>query len=164
MLQPLRWRCIDCVIHHKWDVHEEQQYICLALCCHGAKLCSHAARDFWSPQNGAVTRMWRSCRIQPSHKECAIGVVCCKKEEMFLQPLRWRCVDCVIHHEWDMRKEQQYIQYAWRKQAIIREIATHDLNCYFLPQCKALRTCCSGFLIATICTMCLYGLLKQDAL
>jgi len=21
-----------------------------------------------------------------------------------LQPLRWRCVDCVIHHEWDVRK------------------------------------------------------------
>jgi len=26
-----------------------------------------------------------------------------------LQPLRWRCVDCVIHHEPDVRKEQQYI-------------------------------------------------------
>ena len=28
---------------------------------------------------------------------------------ILLQPLRWRCVDCVIHHERDVRKEQQYI-------------------------------------------------------
>jgi len=24
---------------------------------------------------------------------------------MVLQPLRWRCVDCVIHHERDVREE-----------------------------------------------------------
>jgi len=35
--------------------------------------------------------------------------------------------------------------YSWRKQAIIREIATHGLYCCMLPQCEALRTCCSGF-------------------
>ena len=52
----------------------------ITTCCRGAKLCAHAAREFWSQRNGAVTRMWRSCRVQPSHKECAIGVVCCKKE------------------------------------------------------------------------------------
>ena len=23
VLQPLRWRCVNCVIHHKWDVREE---------------------------------------------------------------------------------------------------------------------------------------------
>jgi len=40
----------------------------------------------------AVTRMWRSCRVQPSHKERAIGAVHCKKEGMLLQPLGWRCV------------------------------------------------------------------------
>jgi len=27
VLQPLRWRCVDCVIHHEWDVREAQQYI-----------------------------------------------------------------------------------------------------------------------------------------
>ena len=79
--------------------------ISIFACCHGAKLCAHAARDFRSQQNGAVTRMWRSCRIQPSQKERAIGAVCCKKEGMLLQPLWWCCVDCMVHHERDMREE-----------------------------------------------------------
>jgi len=34
--------------------------------------------------------------------------------------------------------------YTWREQAIIREIAMHGLYCCMLPQCEALRTCCSG--------------------
>jgi len=90
-------------------------------------------QDFRSQQNGAVTRMWRSCYVKPSQKECAIaiGVVCFKKEVMLLQPLRWCCVDCMIHHEWDVREEQQYN--TWRRQAIIQEIATHDLYCCLLP-------------------------------
>jgi len=25
LLQPLWWRCFECVIHHEWDVREEQQ-------------------------------------------------------------------------------------------------------------------------------------------
>ena len=62
--------------------------------------------------------MWRSCGVQPSHKERAIGVVRCKKEGMLLQPLRWCCVDCVIHHEREVREEQHHT-YMWRKQAII---------------------------------------------
>jgi len=53
--------------------------------------------------------MWGSCRGQPSHEERAIGVVRCKKEGMLLQPLQWRCVDCVIHHDQDEREEQKYI-------------------------------------------------------
>jgi len=64
-------------------------------------------------QNGAVTRMWRPCRVQPSHKERAIGVVRCKKEGLLWQPLRWCFVDCVIHHERDARQEQKYICVAW---------------------------------------------------
>ena len=69
-------------------------------------------------QNGAVTRMWRSCWVQPSLKERAIGADRCKKEGMLLQPLRWCCVDCVIHHERDVRGEQHHT-YMWREQAII---------------------------------------------
>ena len=61
-----------------------------------------------------------------------------------LQPLRWRCVECVLHHERDVREEQKYI-YMWRKQAIIREIAMYALHCCLLPQCEVLRTCRSGF-------------------
>ena len=41
-------------------------------------------------------------------------------------------------------KNNRYI-YTWREQAIIREIVTHGLYCCMLPQCEALRTCCSGF-------------------
>ena len=36
-----------------------------------------------------------------------------------------------------------------REKAIVREIAAHDLYCCLLPQCEALRTCRSGFPIAT---------------
>jgi len=79
--------------------------ISIVACCHGATLCAYAARDFRSQKNGAVTSMWRSFRVQPSHKECAIGAVHCKKEGMLLQPLRWCCVDCAIHHERDEREE-----------------------------------------------------------
>jgi len=79
--------------------------ISIVACCYSVKLCAHAAWDFRLQQNGAVTRMWRSCRVQPSHIERAIGVVCCKKEGMLLQPLRWCCIDCVILHERDVREE-----------------------------------------------------------
>jgi len=46
--------------------------------------------------------------------------------------------------------------YAWREQAIMREIATHDLYCCLLPQCEAMRTCRSGFPIATILKIFVY--------
>jgi len=134
VLQPLRWCCIKCVIHHERDVREEQHHTymwhekaiiewswhvnSIVACCHGAKLCAHAAQDFRSQQSGAVTRMWRSCQGQPSHKERAIGVARCKKEGMMLQPLRWCCVKCVIHNEQDVREEQHHT-YMWHEQAII---------------------------------------------
>jgi len=47
----------------------------------------------------------------------AIGAVRCKKEGMLLQPLQWCCVDCVIHHERDVREEHHHT-YMSRKQAI----------------------------------------------
>jgi len=34
-----------------------------------------------------------------------------------LQPFRWCCVDCVIHHERDVSEEQHH-RYMWREQAI----------------------------------------------
>jgi len=79
--------------------------ISIVACCHGAKLCAHVARDVRSQQNGTVTRMWRSCGVQPSHKERAIGAVRCKREGMLLQALGWCCVDYVIHHERHVREE-----------------------------------------------------------
>jgi len=35
----------------------------------------------------------------------------CKKEGLLLQPLRWRCVKCMIRHERDVR-EEQHLTYA----------------------------------------------------
>jgi len=64
-----------------------------------------------------------------------------------LQPLWWRCVDCVIHHERDAREEQQYIYVARTRNN--REIMACELYCCLLPQCEALRTCRSSFPIAT---------------
>ena len=59
-------------------------YCCLLSQCEAA----HATRDFRLQQNGAVTRMWSSCQVQPSHKERAISAVRCNKEGMLLQSLR----------------------------------------------------------------------------
>ena len=66
LLQPLRWCCVECVIHHERDVREEQHHTytwreqaiiewswhvnSIVACCHGAKLCAYAARDFRSQQ------------------------------------------------------------------------------------------------------------------
>jgi len=30
LLQPLRWRCVECAIHHERDVREEQDQIYVA--------------------------------------------------------------------------------------------------------------------------------------
>ena len=62
---------------------------------------------------------------------------------LLLQPLQWRCVECVIHHERDVREEQQHIYMA--RTSNNRVIAAHDLYCCLLSQCEALRTCRSGF-------------------
>ena len=60
-----------------------------------------------------------------------------------LQPLRWRCVECVIHHERDVHEEQQYIYVAQTSNN--RVISAGDLYCCLLPKCEALHTCRSGF-------------------
>ena len=65
-----------------------------------------------------------------------------------LQPFRWRCAECAVHHEQNVREEQHHIYVARRSNN--RVIAARDLYCYLLPQCEALRTFRSGFLIATI--------------
>ena len=77
LLQPLRWRCVDCVIHHERDVREEQHHtymwhqqaiivwswhaISIVACCHSVKLCTHAARDFRSQQYHQNPRKLSNC-------------------------------------------------------------------------------------------------------
>ena len=70
-------------------------------------------------------------------------ITICKYFKVLLQPLWWRCVECVIHHEQDVREEQQYIYVA--RTSNNRVIAAHDLYCCLLPQCEALCTCRSCF-------------------
>jgi len=69
----------------------------IVACCHNAKLCAHAAWDFWSQQSGAVTRMWRSCCVKPWQREHAISAVRCKKEGMLLQPRNVK-MHCSLPH------------------------------------------------------------------
>ena len=69
------------------------------------------------------------------------------KAKALLQPLRWRCVDCAIYHERDVRGQKHYIYVARTNNN--RVISSGDLYCCLVPQCEALRTCRSGFPIAT---------------
>ena len=138
---PYMWR-EQAIREWSWCVNS------IVTFCHSAKLCVHTAQVFWSQQNGSVTRMWRSCQVQPSQKERAICAVHYKNEGMLLQPLCWHCVECVIYHKWDVREEQHHIYVA--RTSNNRVIVARELYCYLLPQCKALRTCRLGFLIATV--------------
>jgi len=103
----------------------------------------------------------------------------CPQRGLLLQPLRWCCVDCMLHHERDVREEQKYLyvartsnnrvipmEWSWwvtsnnaceiGEQLIVlakgdtRVISSGDLYCCLLPRCEALRTCRSGFPIATL--------------
>jgi len=67
---------------------------------------------------------------------------------LVLQPIGWRCVECAIHHERDVREEQRHIYVA--RTSNNRVISSGDPYCCLLPQCEALRTCRSGFPIATL--------------
>ena len=101
-------------------------YCCLLPQC--AALRIYAARDFRSQQNGACaefslhTKNVRSVQFVVKRKGC-----------MLLQPLRWCCVDCVIHHERDVREEQHHT-YMWREQATCwRELGWHTVINRTLP-------------------------------
>jgi len=63
-------------------------------------------------------------------------------------------LECAAHHERDVREEKHYISVA--RTSNNRVISSGDLYYCLLPQCEALRTCRSGFPIATESN---YGLL-----
>jgi len=60
---------------------------------------------------------------------------------MVLQPLRWRCAECAVHHERNVREEQHQIYVA--RTSNNRVIVAGELYCCLLPQ--VLDTCRSGF-------------------
>ena len=93
------------------------------------------------------------------------------------QPLRWCCVDCVIHHERDVREEHKYMhvartsnnrvipmEWSWwvtsynacepGEQLIVLANGDNesDLYCCLLQRYEALHTCRSGFPITTLNT------------
>jgi len=79
-----------------------------------------------------------------------------------LQPLGWRCVECAIHHERDMREEQHQVYVAQTSNN--RVIMACDLYCCLLPQYEALRTCRSGFPIVAMVTIVSLQLLSSSTL
>jgi len=118
--------------------------ISIVACSHSVKLCALAARPFQSQQSGTLIRMWWWWQVQSSQIELAICSVHCKKVGMLLQPINCCCIESVIHHERDARKEQHI-----NKARLMRTSSLGDLYCCLLPQCEALRTWCSSFPIAT---------------
>jgi len=72
-----------------------------------SKLCVHAARDFQSQQNGAVTRIWRS------GLSSAFTQRTCDRCGSFSKRRGCCCnlcggvalIDCVIHHKRDVGEE-----------------------------------------------------------
>jgi len=71
-----------------------------------------------------------------------------KTQNLVLQPLRWCCAECAVHHERNVREEKRRTYVA--RTSNNRVIAACDLYCCLLPQCEALRTCRPGFLFATL--------------
>ena len=88
LLQPLQWCCVDCVIQHERDMREEQHHTymwreqaiiellwhvnSIVACCHGVKLCAHAAQisdrnifksiNSWNRNQLRIHLQFRYCR------------------------------------------------------------------------------------------------------
>jgi len=73
----------------------------------------------------------------PNVKRVSFSLRACNS--LVLQPLRWRCVKYVIHHERDVREEKHDIYVAWTSNNRVNSLG--DLYCCLLPRCEALRTC-----------------------
>jgi len=136
---PIYMWCEQAII--KWL----QRMISIVACCHSVKLCALAARAFQSQQNGAVTRMWRSCQVQPSQKERA---VCCKRRGCCYNLSVGIALNIWFTTNGICAKTNTHI--CVTRTSNNRVIVAHDLFCCLLPQCEAFCTCHSGFLITTI--------------
>jgi len=94
-----------------------RQVIYIVASCHSVKLCAHAAWVFQSQQNGAVTRMWRLCRVQSSHKRTCNQCGSLKKGgdvvATFPLVLHW------MYSSPQTECAQRTTSYLWRGQATI---------------------------------------------
>jgi len=163
VLQPLGWRCAECAVHHEWNVRKEQHQIyvartsnnrvimacelncCLLPQCKVLRIClsGFSIATKWCCDQGV-----KVVTCETFTKKRAVSAVRCKKEGMLLQPLGWRCAECAVQHERNVR-EDQYHMYVGRTN---NNRVIMALYCCLLPECEALHTCCSGFPIATIAT------------
>jgi len=127
LLQPLWWRCVECVIHHEQDVHKEQQYIYVAPTSNNTVIMACEIYCCLLPQceplrichlGFPIATKWccdQNVEVVPGSAFTKGTCVRCGSlwnEGMLLQSLRWLCIECVIHHERDVRREQQYIYVA----------------------------------------------------
>jgi len=151
----------------EWSCH----VISVVACCHGAKL-----RALDSDRNKMV--LWTGCECRArcifhTKNVRSVWFVVKRGDVVATSPLvlGWLCnsplMECVRRitplYTW---REQAIIEWLWCRRVIsadiivwtiedndqrtCRVVATHDLYCCLLPQCEALRTCRSGFQIATV--------------
>jgi len=102
------WSSRKCKAISNWSV-----FICVS-----ASLSNKGGRytvGQWGATEGSATYVWRAIAPLPPwiitgfHASCDITeslILLCGMP--LLQPLRWCCVDCVIHHERDVREEQHH--------------------------------------------------------
>jgi len=115
------------------------------------KPCARAARAFRSQQNGAVTRMWRSCQMQPLQKNV--------RAVRFVVKRRGCCcnlsVDVALNVRFTMKrmcaKNKTHIHVAQKSNN--RVISSGDLYFCLIPKCEALRSCCSGIPVAAVSSL-----------
>ena len=120
-------------------------YCCWLPQCEALRTC-HSG--FLIEQNGAVTRMWRSCQVQTSHKNNMRSL-------RFIVKRRDCCWNLSVDVALNVRlttngmcvKNNTHIYVTWTSNK--RVISLGDLYCCLLPQCEALCLCRSGFPIAT---------------
>jgi len=149
LLQEYVWRTTPIYMWHKQAIIKWWWCaISIVACCHSVKLCAHVAWAFQSQQNGAVTRMWRSCCVKPSQKERVIGAVHCNKEGYCCNLSTGIVLNAQFTTNRMCANNNTHIYVAWRSNN--RVVVARDLYCCLLPQCEALRTCRSGFPIATV--------------
>ena len=85
--------------------------VSLCLCLNHKELNKKVIHDLSAGQS------WKS-QMRLGSRENNLWFYLLVASLVVLQPLRWCCVDCVIHHERDVREEQHHT-YMWREQAII---------------------------------------------
>jgi len=138
VLQPLRWCCVDCVIHHERVVREEQKCTCVAQASNNKKDCeawsllllAAAVRSFAHMPLGISDRnkmvLWPGCGGRTEFSLHTKNV----RSVWFVLKRRGCCCNLsrsVALIVW-FTTYGMYVKktplYMWREQAIVREIAS----------------------------------------